>query len=212
MTKILDVKAQLKSTKVPQGGCSSASDQGSGLFFEFQIVPDGSYWSLAQFGNKFAILTKKMCTVLRAALSGRQLRLRAYVQSKEWFSAVKSWQNNKNFLVLTGEINVYGAREIADEVGRVLSTFDTFLQQPRYGLDGIAYYNPHYFRIPGFSDANSLDMPILAIENTISVPVQNTRPESNPSLEVTSILDGLSHHEFLNENVVDRRIRSALLS
>jgi hypothetical protein len=195
---------------MPQGYPSAL---GTAMFRHFQVAPEGIYYSLEHHGNKFAVLNKKTCSDFQEVLNGRQVHLHAYVQSKEWSNALKSWQNDKNSTILTVEINVYGAREVADEVGKVLSTSGTFLQQPRYGLDGIAYYNPHYFRVPGFSDANSLDTPILTVKDTTSAPIQNAGQveRSDASVEVTSILDSLSHHGFLKERVADVRIRRPLL-
>jgi SWI/SNF-related matrix-associated actin-dependent regulator of chromatin subfamily A3 len=208
--KIIEVKAQLRSTNMPQGYSSA---EGNALFRHFQVVPEGNFYSLEYNGNKFAVLNKKTCSDLQAVFNGRQVRLTAYVQSKEWSNALKSWSKNKNSTTLTVEINMYGMRDVADEVGKVLSAAGTFLQQPRYGLDGISYYNPHYFRVPGFSDADSLDTPILTIKDPGSAPVQNTRPDDrdDASVEVTSILDSLSHHNLLKERVADVRIRQPLL-
>jgi hypothetical protein len=207
--KITDVKAQFKNTEMPQ---FYSFYQGNAEFRDFRVVPEGMYYSLEHHGNKFAVLNKKTCSAFQEALSGRQVHLRAYVQSKEWLNAHKLWQKNKNSTILTVEINVYGAQEVADEVGNVLSSSGTFLQQPRYGLDGIAYYNPHYFRLPGFSDAASLYTPITTIQDTTPAPIQNAeRDRSDASVEVASILDSLSHHDFLKERVADVRIRRPLL-
>lgn len=117
--------------------------------------------------------------------------------------------------MITGELNIYGPREIAHEVGKALSATETFLQQPRFGLDGIQYYNPHYLPVPGFSEVSSLETPILAIEDTSAPPlIQNTTPveQGDASGEVTDILDhSLSHHGLLHEQAADARIRSSLL-
>lgn len=183
------------------------------MFRHFQVVPEGHCYSLEHHGNKFAVLNKKTCSDFQALLNGQQIRLHAYVRSKEWSNVLKSWQKNKSSTILTVEINIYGAREVADEVGNILSTSGTFLQQPRSGLDGIAYYNPHFFRVPGFSDANSLDTPILTIKDTTSAPIQKAGLDerNDPSVEVASILDSLSHHDFLKERFADVRIRRPLL-
>ncbi|KAH6664215.1 SNF2 family N-terminal domain-containing protein [Halenospora varia] len=210
---IIDVKAQLKSTNFPHGGYSSA--QGTVSFRHFRVVPEGNFYSLEQSGNKFAVLNRKTCSDLKAALDGRQLRIEAYVPSKEWSNGLKSWQKNKSSTMITGELNIYGPREIAHEVGKALSATETFLQQPRFGLDGIQYYNPHYLPVPGFSEVNSLETPILAIEDTSAPPlIQNTTPveQGDASGEVTDILDhSLSHHGLLHEQAADARIRSSLL-
>jgi hypothetical protein len=183
------------------------------MFRQFQVVTEGNYYSLEYHGNKFAVLNKKTCSDLHTVLKGRQLQLHAYVQSKEWSNALKSWQKNPSSSILTVEINMYGSRELADEVGKVLSTSGTFLQQPRFGLDGFVYYNPHYFPVPGFSDANAPETPILTIKDPDSAPVQDTRTDerSDASVEVANILDSLSHHGFLKERVADVRIRQQLL-
>jgi SWI/SNF-related matrix-associated actin-dependent regulator of chromatin subfamily A3 len=209
--EVIDVKAQLKNTNLPQG---YAFAQATAPFRDFQVVPDGGYYSLEYYGNKFAVLNKKTCGDFRAVLQSQQVRLHAYVEGKEWSETVKLWQKYNNSTIITVEINIYGAREIADEVGKVISTFGTFLQQPRYGLYGVGYYNPHYFRVPGFENVESLDTPIITIEEPSSFPIQSAPPDelADPSREVSSILDSLSHHDFLKERAADVRIRRPLLS
>jgi SWI/SNF-related matrix-associated actin-dependent regulator of chromatin subfamily A3 len=207
--EVIDMKAQLKNTNLPQ---DYAFAQATVPFRDFQVVPDGDYFSLEHYGNKFAVLNKKTSSDFRAVLQSQQVRLHAYVEGKEWSKPVKLWQNNTSNII-TVEINIYGAREIADEVGKVISTFGTFLQPPRYGLYGVGYYNPHYFRVPGFANVESLDTPIITIEEPSSFSIQSTAPDErgDPSREVLSILDSLSHHDFLKERAADVRIRRPLL-
>lgn len=108
---------------------------------------------------------------------------------------------------------MYGARADAEEVGSILSKSGTFLQLPRYGLDGAEYYNPHLLRIEGYSE----QVPIEALLSPMAdvVETQDRRVEENPqandSVVVDSILDSLSHHVFLQDIPVDRRIKSTLL-
>jgi hypothetical protein len=209
--EVIDVKAQLKNTNLPQG---YAFTQATAPFRDFRVVPDGAYYSLEYCGNKFAVLNKKICGDFRAVLQSQQVRLHAFVEGKEWSEAVKLWQKYNTSTIITVEINIYGAREIADEVGKVISNFGTFLQQPRYGLYGVGYYNPHYFQVPGFANVESLDTPIITIEEPSSFPIQSAAPDElgDPSREVSSILDSLSHHDFLKERAADVRIRRPLLS
>ncbi|KAH8652694.1 SNF2 family N-terminal domain-containing protein [Tricladium varicosporioides] len=210
---IIDVKAQLKSTNFPQGRCSST--QGTTSFQRFQVAQEGNFYSLEQAGYKFAVLNKKTCSDLKAALDGRQLRVEAYVLSKELSNAFKSWQSNKSSAIITGELNLYAPREIAHEVGKVLSAAETFLQQPRFGLDGVQYYNPHYLPIPGFSETGSIETPILTIEDKSAPPLAQdatAEGQNDASGEVTDILDhSLSHRGLLHEQAADARIRSSLL-
>ncbi|KAG9233940.1 SNF2 family N-terminal domain-containing protein [Amylocarpus encephaloides] len=211
-SEIIDVKARLKSTNMTQGGLFYT--QGSTSYHIFGIVQEENHYSLEHSGNKFAILSKKTCNELQKLLKERELRLEFYVLRKEWSRVLQSWPKNKNTISLNGEINVYGAREVVVDAGNILSALGTFLQQPRFGLHGVTYFNPHYLPLPGFSDVNSLETPMLAInDNTTTTVAQVPPPEEqiDASVEVTSILDSLSHHDYLRQQVADMRIKSSLL-
>jgi SWI/SNF-related matrix-associated actin-dependent regulator of chromatin subfamily A3 len=210
ISQIIDVKAQLRNGRLPRLGYFHDT---ASSFHSFQVAPEGDYYSLAHSGTPFAIFAKKMCSDIHAILDGRHVRFQAYIGNREWKEALKAWQKERNFTILTSEINIYGSMQDAGVIGNILSQAGTFLQQPRYGLDKVVYYNPHYFQVPGFSDTHSFNTPIMLIDDTnpsSNLTIQQ-EAQSTPSVEVSSILNSLSHHNDLQERIADRRIRSPLL-
>ncbi|KAI0805705.1 SNF2 family N-terminal domain-containing protein [Xylaria sp. FL0064] len=115
-----------------------------------------------------------------------------------WDAIVSSWNRwAPNFLDV--DVNIYGARADAKEVGDILSKFRVFLQMPQHGLGGFDYYNPHLLRLEGYSEL---------------VPPERSGEDeecSNDTVVVDSILDSLSHHNDLREIAIVPDIRSTLL-
>lgn len=184
--------------------CSQDSAQ------SFTVVQEGDYFALEYGKYKFARLSKGLCCNLRALVTERQVCIRAFVPNKDWTTAVRSWSNQTPKL-LPVDINVYGSREDAEEVGRTLSKSGTFLQFPRYGLDGAKYYNPHLFRIEGYPEQVPIETVHWPAEGVIPDRSVEEETQLNDSLVVDSILDSLSHHVPLREIPVDSRIKSTLL-
>lgn len=178
------------------------------------MVQEGDYFSLEYDGSKFARLNKRSCSDLQALVTQRQVRFKAYLQNKEWAAAVQSWHQRQTSSLFSVEINIYGARADAEEVGNILSKSGTFLQLPRYGLDDAVYYNPHFLRIEGYSEQVPLETHPSAIVDVVGTPDRTVEeePQVNDSVVVDSILDSLSHHVFLRQITVDRRIKSELLA
>jgi SWI/SNF-related matrix-associated actin-dependent regulator of chromatin subfamily A3 len=171
------------------------------------VVKEGDYFALEYGKYKFARLSKGLCCNLRALVAESQVRIQAFVLNKDWTTAVRS------STLLLVDINIYGSREDAEEVGRTLSKSGTFLQFPRYGLDGVEYYNPHLFRIEGYPEQVPIETVPWPAEGVIEIPDRSVEEETqlNDSLVVDSILDSLSHHVPLREIPVDSRIKSTLL-
>ncbi|KAI0531666.1 SNF2 family N-terminal domain-containing protein [Xylaria digitata] len=123
-------------------------------------------------------------------------------------------QNHSQPSVLVAEVNIYGARADAKEVGNVLSRSRLFLQMPQYGSDGVEYHNPHILRIEGYSELASLEQPpghTKAVSETPTERNEEGQAQSNDTAVVDSILDSLSHHSVLKEIVIVPDIRSTLL-
>src|SRR5450756_284363 len=96
--EVIGVKAQLKNKNLLQG-CAFA--QANAPFRDFEVVPDGDYYSLEYYGNKFAILNKKTCGDFRAVLKCQQVRLHAYVDGKEWSKTLNLEQTKNTSTIVT---------------------------------------------------------------------------------------------------------------
>ena len=204
------MKAQLRDLDPRLGRYNSWTKDS---FHSFPVVKEGDYIALEYSGKKFARLNKRSCSDLQALIKQRQVRLQAYLQNKEWATAVQSWQRGQTSSLFLIEINIYGVRADAEEVGSIMSKCGIFLQLPRYGLDGADYYNPHFLRIEGYSEQNSLKTLLPPVVDEVETPnrVVEEEPQVNDAVIVDSILDSLSHHVLLREIPADYRIKSVLL-
>ncbi|KAF5590987.1 SNF2-related [Fusarium pseudocircinatum] len=163
-------------------GCSS---------LPFYVVQQGQYFALEYYGFAFARLTyvPRKASVLGANSSD------ARAGSK-----------------LPIELNIYGNREDAESIGRTLSKAGTYLQFPRYGLEGVEYYNPHFFRMEGYPGQASIETLVLSppevADDRDRAPDQE--PQTDNADAVEEILGSLSYHNLRDGIQVDSRIKSAL--
>jgi len=183
----------------------------------FQVCPLGAFYSLSRSGISYAILNKKTGEELKQLQAQRPLRLTAYVKYNEWEAA---WRNNSHSGVISFDINLYGRREDAIEVGDTLRNFGICLQQPDHGLESASYYNPHFFHAQEVSGQTVLETPLVPREadpgDSDNTPQNKSDPRGqdepvDPRKELESILDSLSHHNVLHERKVDNRIRTKLM-
>lgn len=175
----------------------------------FTVVQEGSFFALEYGGSKFARLNKRSCNDLGALIAAKLVTFHAYVPESEWRNALKSFQAQRQCLFPV-EINIYGAKADAQEIGNILSKSGAFLQFPQWGLESAEYYNPHLFRIEGFSDQVPKET-AKPDERTAHDVNATEDPQMSDSAAVDSILDSLAHHVDLGEINVDRRIKSSLL-
>ncbi|KAI1113984.1 SNF2 family N-terminal domain-containing protein [Nemania sp. NC0429] len=132
------------------------------------------------------------------------------VQEGDYFAL----KNRHITTYLLAEINIYGARSDAIEIGGILSKSKIFLQMPRGGLNGAKYYNPHILRIEGYPElATSLEQPQVSRQSVPKTPErrEDREAQSNDTAVVDSILDSLSHHNVLREIAIVPDIRTSLL-
>ncbi|KAK8879909.1 SNF2 family N-terminal domain-containing protein [Apiospora arundinis] len=110
------------------------------------VSPITSYYGLEHSGIIFATISKANCAVISQLYASQNVQLRAFVQHSVLKQALSS-HREKHPATLKVDINVYGVRGEAYEVGKVLASKDVTLQQPVHGLEGFTYYNPHFLHI-----------------------------------------------------------------
>ncbi|KAK7999486.1 hypothetical protein PG990_012086 [Apiospora arundinis] len=115
---------------------------------------------------------------------------------------------------LPAEINIYGAKANAREIGGTLSKFGIFLQRPKYGLGtATEYHNPHILRMDGYPDldpSEELQEPTNGFHETTDISLgESTRRNDNAMVD--SILDSLSHHPILQNIDIVPEIKTPLL-
>lgn len=177
----------------------------------FLVVQEGDYFSLEYRGNRFASLSKQLCSTL-CQLFGA-VRIQAHVAGSDLMCALSSWRatNSGDFAL---ELNIYSSVEKAVKVGKILSKCGLFLQQPRYGMNGGEYYNPHILRLEGYTEPVISDRVFDPSRgDMVETPDRGVEeePENSDSVVVNSILDSLSHHVVLREIPIDRRVKTVLL-
>ncbi|KAI0192373.1 putative helicase, partial [Xylaria flabelliformis] len=121
-----------------------------------EIAQEGDYFVLKYGDSRFGRLNKGLCRHLHELVSKQQVRIQAYVSTNDLKTAI-SPQNYQTPRYVHTEINIYGARADAREVGSILSRSRIFLQKPQHGLDIMEYYNPHILRVEGYSESDSFD-------------------------------------------------------
>lgn len=149
--------------------------------------------------------------MLLSLVSQHQLYILAFVSSDIGFLEGDS-SNLRPGSQLPIELNVYGRRDDAESIGRTLSRAGTYLQFPRYGLDGVEYYNPHFFRIEGFSEQAPIEKLLLCPPKVSEARDRSSdqEPRVDNTDAVDEILGSLSYHNLRDAIQVDGRIKRAL--
>ncbi|KAK8851008.1 SNF2 family N-terminal domain-containing protein [Apiospora arundinis] len=181
----------------------------------FAVVQDGGFLTLDFLGTKFGRLNKGLCKGLHGLVAQNQVLVQAFIPSSDLVTAMRSptGQNPKH---LPAEINIYGPKAIAREIGATLSKFSIFLQMPRHGLETAEYYNPHILRMDGYPELVPYEKPQELANDTHKTPDRSTgepreSTRRNDTAVVESILNSLSHHPILREIAVVPGIRTCLL-
>ena len=208
LAQIVDVRAQVRLD--PPSPCYDAANLPCR---NFEIVPHGVFYALDS--SKFAVLNKKNCEQIHLLLNERELQLRAFVPHEEWARVVQCWKKEGATTLVGFDLNIYGLRQHAAEVGRILSSASLYLQRPLYGMDDYVYYNPHYLHAEEVLGGRVSETPIAyAEERTNTKNVEKTALEEeqqrSDTVEIGSILNSLSHHSFLVKSIADRRIKTNL--
>ncbi|KAI3335700.1 SNF2 family N-terminal domain-containing protein [Ustulina deusta] len=205
---IIDVKVQLCIMNRP----NRRNTWHDSSVCSFDVAQEGDYFALKHGGSTFGRLNKGLCRHLRDLVSKQQVCIQAFVSTNDWDTAMSSWSRRTTTYPLA-EINIYGARASAEEVGSILSKYRLFLQMPQHGLDNVEYYNPHILRIEGYSQLASFEQPreFTKDASETSGSSEEREARSNDTTVVDSILDSLSHHNVLQEISIVPDIRSTLL-
>ncbi|TPX09018.1 uncharacterized protein E0L32_001721 [Thyridium curvatum] len=128
---------------------------------------------------KFGRLNKGLCGQLYDLVAKDQIDIHAFMFTKDWHDALKGWENDASHHVLA-EINIYGAKERAQEIGSALSKSGIFLQMPKHGLEDDDYYNPQLLRVEGFPDMLSPEPENGQLESELSLWKYNDVDSDEP--------------------------------
>lgn len=184
----------------------------------FPVIRQGICYTLQYSDSAFAVLNKKTCDDIQSLFSVKEVSILAFIQAKKWTRACQDHRVGAGTVTLSMDLNVYGHKEDAAEVGGLLSANGTFLQQPLHGLDNVVYYNPHVLHAPEILGGFVHETPRLRInmdtEELVQSEVKTKESKAvDASSELDSILDSLSQQKFLHiqSQVADQRLRTELL-
>ena len=181
-------------------------------FVKFDLLRRNGVSALATSAGSIAAIinTKTSLGLQGLGLADLKLvRLEGFVSAIEWNKGLRVWRSNKEHAVIMVEINIYGPRQDAEAVGTVLTKAALFLQQPRYNPESKDYFNPHYIRLVDSSDG-IYTTPTKFTGDGIEMGEAVAVNRASTS-DISSILDTLSHHGYLQNGITDRRIKSVLL-
>lgn len=207
-SQITGVHTRLKSQ--PQGLSNESSGQC------FRVCSDGAYYGLSPRSSEtlFSVFSKKTCEELRQ-LSEWKLRLEAYAHTKDIKTSNISRQQEKSSSIVV-DINIYGAREDANQVGKRLSSFGITLQQPLIRPTNAIYYNPHFLHVQEIFGHNVAETPFLSLGAETSTTssgersLVETKSQVDVETEVDSILNSLSHHTMLHKQATIKGLKTPL--
>ncbi|KAK8015050.1 hypothetical protein PG990_008346, partial [Apiospora arundinis] len=181
----------------------------------FAVSPITSYYGLESSGTIFAMISKRNCAVISQLCASQHIQLRAFVQNSALNQAISS-HSAKHPAMLQVDINVYGVRDEAYAVGKVMSLGDLTLQQPAHGLDGITYYNPHFLHIREcegeYVEATpQYDlMSAQGLRPKEQVLTKSVEDAAGGDTEIETIFNGLTHTQQLEKRAADRGVKTTL--
>ena len=149
------------------------------------------------------MIDKKTSGCLRNLKDCGPVRFEAFVTKDEWTDRLKLWKGKGGRSGLTVTVNIYGARTVSRQVSKRLSKAGLFLQHPEYCSKGVEYENPHYFKLPYRVS------PQPSVSSTIYSP--ETLEDTSQRPNVAHILDTLSSHQYLQDALIDSRVKTSLL-
>ena len=176
----------------------------------FLVGKEGAFFNLVSAGIILGRLNKQTCRIFTALTAEKEISFWATISDTDWKVALN--QTGQQTIVAF-EINIFGMKSDAEYVGGVLSKSNIFLQYPRFGCY-IEYYNPHFFRVAGFSDAipveefEEKEKTHLKPSHTI---VLDEKVGASDVVIVDEILNSLGHKTDIGTVTVDSRICTTLL-
>ncbi|KAK2605749.1 hypothetical protein N8I77_008564 [Diaporthe amygdali] len=209
---IVDTNIQLR--RWPQ-----SENQTTGLsFYRYSVVAQGQVYGLSAQDEVFAVFNKKACHYMHQLSNVDGVRLEGFIALRQIFAARK--KASITMPVMAVDINIYGKREDAFPVGKILSSFGICLQQPVYGLENTTYYNPHFLHVDeflGLGPAHETPrFQIRARADTNSHEVEFSDPstpepeQDDIPTEVDNVLSSLSHHAILGKKAGAVALKSQL--
>ncbi|KAK2762331.1 hypothetical protein FQN54_001341 [Arachnomyces sp. PD_36] len=104
-----------------------------------------------------------------------------------------------------------GPPTVSETLAKELSRYRLFLQHP-YPKPDIDYENPQYLTISGAPFSNGAILPPIRDDRLQQAARSSDEIDDDEIDNFTTLLDNLPRHDYLGEAIVDRNIRTELLS
>lgn len=165
----------------------------------FPVVSRQDYYALESAAeNGLVILDAATTRALQALADISSLRLQAVLDGEEPNCPGHQRGKGKDS-IMPVSINIYGGKEVMQEVGKRLAKVHIYLQHPIY-LDKVQYSNPHYFVLPGTDQEHDSYLP---------PPGQGVR--KSEVVDIDRLFEELDHTQGLHIWNADSQIRTPLL-
>jgi SWI/SNF-related matrix-associated actin-dependent regulator of chromatin subfamily A3 len=154
---------------------------------------------------------------LMSLVSKESVRYEALVPRAEFKqkleAAAQPLNPDRSKLICSMDVQIFGARYLADTIAKELCKYRMFLQHPiRRPLD-VAYENPQYLSAVGSSFTNGAVLPPISAEasqNDTELKPNIEEPDHDPD-DLKVFINNLPGHDYLREADVDKRIETNLL-
>lgn len=154
---------------------------------------------------------------LMSLLSKESVRYEALVTRAEFKqkleAAAQPLNPDRSKLICSMNVQIFGARYLADTIAKELCKHRMFLQHPIRRPLSVAYENPQYLTAVGSSFTNGAVLPPISAEtsqNDIESKPNIEEPDHNPD-DLKVFINNLPGHDYLQEADVDKRIETNLL-
>lgn len=184
-------------------------------FYRYPVVAQGLVHGLCAHHDIFAVFTKTASQYMHQLVEMDGVRLEGLISRSQFLAA-----RTRDETTISVDVNIYGKREDACNVGDVLSRFGVYLQQPAHELEHTTYYNPHFLHIqellglgpaqetPKFKFGMPTDENARQVES--NSPATPTTEQGDTSTEISNVLSSLTHHSILRQKSGAVSLRSEL--
>jgi SWI/SNF-related matrix-associated actin-dependent regulator of chromatin subfamily A3 len=170
---------------------------------QFAITFKNHYYALkSPAQTDFAIVDKRTTGIFQRLSDLAMIRFEALLDSNDAGKTGKQWKKKGETIGFVISVNIYGSRNIAQEVGKRLSKAGAFLQHPCHLDKGIEYDNPHFFKLP---NRKTIAPPVCMVSQCRQASSEAQAPQ------VSRILDSLDHGAALQDINAGAMVRSKLL-
>ncbi|KAI1412100.1 SNF2 family N-terminal domain-containing protein [Hypoxylon sp. FL1857] len=157
------------------------------------------FLQLVEFKD-IAVLDIATANALRGLVAIQGCEVDVFVHGKQLSSVIDEYKAGKKHVEFAIKLVVYGPRETRNEVGRLLSNAELYLQHTSITRPEVTDHdNPHVLHIGEFAQIST-------------PPTASMRHNTEEGLEIETLLGDLNHQNELEESIRNRLVKSELKS